>query len=75
MGDKLPVLSGKDMVRFLEREGFAVKRKRGSHHMLYKDTLCTIIPVHGNKGLNPGTLRAILNDVEIDPKVFRQKLR
>jgi hypothetical protein len=40
---KLPRPSGKEMVRFLERQGFTLLRVRGSHHFLeraYQRALC-----------------------------------
>ena len=31
---KLPRISGREMVQFLEKEGFAIIRIRGSHHFM-----------------------------------------
>ena len=33
---KLPRLTGKEMLRFLERQGFGILRVKGSHHLLGK---------------------------------------
>lgn len=66
----LPRPSGREMVRFLERQNFSVVRIRGSHHVLVRGTLHTTVPVHGNETLKIGTLRSILRDVELSPTEF-----
>jgi len=53
------------MVRFLQSEGFQLLRVRGSHHFLAKEPLRTSVPVHGNREIEIGTLRAILRDILI----------
>jgi predicted RNA binding protein YcfA (HicA-like mRNA interferase family) len=58
------------MVGFLRQEGFQLLRIRGSHHFLAKDPLRTSVPVHGNRELKIGTLRAILRDVQMSPSEF-----
>ena len=55
---KLPVLSGKDLVRLLERNGFRVVRQKGSHVSLQKEAYKTVIPLHAE--LAKGTLLGIL---------------
>jgi predicted RNA binding protein YcfA (HicA-like mRNA interferase family) len=69
---KLPRPSGKDMVRFLERQGFVVLRIRGSHHFLQHGDRRTSVPVHGNDPLKIGTLRAILRDIDLSPADFER---
>jgi len=34
VSDQLPTISGKQLIRVLERKGWYVKRIRGSHHVL-----------------------------------------
>ena len=58
------------MVRFLESQGFAVVRIRGSHHALRRGTAHTTVPVHGRETLRMGTLRGILRDIEMSPAEF-----
>jgi len=59
MSDKLPVMSGKELVALLEKLGFVVIRIKGSHHrMKHADGRITTIPVHKNKGL----LRKIIRE-------------
>jgi predicted RNA binding protein YcfA (HicA-like mRNA interferase family) len=58
------------MIRFLEQQGFALVRVRGSHHVLARGTAHTTVPAHGNQVLRIGTLRGILRDVEMSPGQF-----
>lgn len=55
------------MLRFLQTQGFAVVRVRGSHHVLARGPQRTSVPVHGNQPLKIGTLRSILRDIETSP--------
>ena len=65
-----PRPSGKDMVRFLEKQGFTVIRVRGSHHVMERGSQHTSVPVHGNETLKIGTLRGILRDIDLSPENF-----
>lgn len=69
---KLPVIKGKDLVKFLESIGFKVIRTRGSHVRLRSDDgRVTTVPVHGNKDIPKGLLRKIIReDLEISLKEF-----
>ncbi len=67
---KLPRPSGKELVRFLVRQGFSVVRIRGSHHYMARGDFHTTVPVHGNETMKIGTLRGILRDIEMSPKEF-----
>ncbi len=69
---KLPVIKGKDFVKFLESIGFKVIRTRGSHvRMKSDDGRVTTVPVHGNKDIPKGLLRKIIReDLEISLKEF-----
>jgi len=62
---KLPVVSGRDLIKFLKKLGYEVVRQRGSHVRLRKETENGIhnitIPYHDE--IAKGTLNAILNDV------------
>jgi predicted RNA binding protein YcfA (HicA-like mRNA interferase family) len=72
---KLPATSGKALVHALEKGGFVVRRKSGSHFLLeHSDGRITVVPVHGNKDLPTGTLRGILRDVEITAEQFQELL-
>ncbi|MFA4815362.1 MAG: type II toxin-antitoxin system HicA family toxin [Candidatus Gracilibacteria bacterium] len=64
---KLPVLSGKQLLKLLQKNGFIVVRQKGSHVFVENEDgeLTTVIPVHGNEDLGKGILKAILNDLEL----------
>jgi len=72
---RLPRVSGKEVVRALERAGFEVQRVRGSHTFLkHPDGRVTSVPVHSRETIGPGLLRSILRDVELDVEVFSKFL-
>jgi predicted RNA binding protein YcfA (HicA-like mRNA interferase family) len=62
MNERLPALTARDVIRALERAGFAVSRTSGSHcRLIHKvDSARKItVPVHSGD-LKRGTLRAII---------------
>lgn len=73
--NKLPRLTGKEMVRFLEQQGLACVRICGSHHFFDRDGTHTTVPVHGNEPLRIGTLRSILRDIDLSPVEFERFYR
>jgi predicted RNA binding protein YcfA (HicA-like mRNA interferase family) len=63
---KLPRdISGKEIVKALQKIGFYVIRKKGSHIILRRDTpfAQTVVPNH--KNLNTGTLDSILDGARL----------
>lgn len=59
----VPAVRGSQLVRALEKAGFAVVRISGSHHiMAHSDGRRTTVPVHASRDIRPGTLRNILRD-------------
>ncbi|WP_239310919.1 MULTISPECIES: type II toxin-antitoxin system HicA family toxin [unclassified Frankia] len=59
----VPALRGAQVVKALEKAGFAVARIHGSHHIMkHEDGRRTTVPVHGGRDIRPGTLRSILRD-------------
>jgi predicted RNA binding protein YcfA (HicA-like mRNA interferase family) len=69
---KLPVIKGRELVKFLEYIGFWVTRMKGSHVRLRsKDGRVTTVPVHGNRDIPKGLLRKIIReDLEIRLEEF-----
>jgi len=55
---RLPILSGKEFIKSLEREGFQIIRQKGNHVSLSKGTFKTVLPLHSD--LSKGTLLGIL---------------
>ena len=49
-------MSGKDFVKKLMKDGWALDRVKGSHHIMRKDGICLSVPVHKNEDLKPGIL-------------------
>jgi predicted RNA binding protein YcfA (HicA-like mRNA interferase family) len=61
---KLPVVSGRELIKILTKHfGFRVLRQRGSHVTLTNDISFITVPIHPE--LDPGTLKAILNDARV----------
>lgn len=73
---RLPVLSGKKLLRALEKDNFVVVRQKGSHVSIQKitpgATRHSIIPMH--KDLAKGTLRDILNQCGISKERLAELL-
>lgn len=53
-------LSGKEIVRLLQSDGWELVRVNGSHHVLCRGKKTIVIPVHGNKSLGKGLEYKIL---------------
>lgn len=63
MTPKLPVVSGMDCIRALEKVGYVVVRKKGSHVRLKdKNGKLSPVTVPDHKELRLGLLKKILND-------------
>ncbi len=61
--DKLPVISGKDLIKLLLKLRFVAARINGSHHrMRNEDGRVTTVPLHGNSDLPKGLLRKIIRE-------------
>lgn len=67
---KLPVVSGKQCIKVLEKFGFVIYRRRGSHITLVRENPPnqTTVPLH--KELDRGTLKAILRQTNIGTEEF-----
>lgn len=70
---KLPVLSGKELINVLQREGFEIVRQKGSHVSLYKDEFRTVVPLHPD--LSKGTLIGILKQCGITKEKLVELLK
>ena len=68
-------ISGKKLIQILGRCGFMVKRSSSSHFLLeHVDGRITTIPLHANRDLPKGTLKAILRDIKITNDQLQQLL-
>ncbi|GAA6734433.1 type II toxin-antitoxin system HicA family toxin [Thermus oshimai] len=74
MSPRLTLVTGEELVRLLEKEGFQVVRVRGSHVRLkHPDGRATTVPVHPGELLRPGTLLGILKDVGWSKEAYERK--
>lgn len=63
---KLPVLKCRDLIRALEKAGFYLHHQTGSHAQFkHEDNRRTTIPMHTNKDIKTGILKAILRDTDL----------
>lgn len=67
---KLPVVSGRECVKALERAGFAVKRRESSHIIVRRDEPFAQVVVPDHRELDRGTLRGILRQTGITVDQF-----
>ena len=68
----LSLISGKKLVKLLEKQGFEVTSVRESHpRMKHPDGRITTVPVHKNEDLSKGLLRKIIReDLKMDVEDF-----
>ncbi|MCX6278466.1 MAG: type II toxin-antitoxin system HicA family toxin [Bacteroidetes bacterium] len=74
---QLPVISGKELVKVLQKSGFVVVLIKGSHYRLkHPDGRLTTVPVHGNEDIPKGLLRTIIReDLEMELDEFIDTLK
>ena len=69
---KLPVISGQEVCRNLEKHGFTKVRQRGSHIVMQRSgeggTITIPVPNHGE--LRTGTLRSIIRQSGLGVDAF-----
>ena len=69
---KFPGLSGKDIVRALEKLGFQVARQSGSHIMMKRGEKGCVVPNH--KEVKVGTVNGLLRQAEVSAEDFQKAL-
>jgi predicted RNA binding protein YcfA (HicA-like mRNA interferase family) len=67
-----PTVTGKQLVKVLEGQGWYLKRIRDSHHILRHPSIPDAIPVpvHDNQPIKKGTLGNILRTAGISREQF-----
>ena len=60
---RLPLISGRELVKALERLGFEQVSQRGSHVKLRRRSTTCIVPLHPE--LKKGTLNGVLQQAEV----------
>jgi len=69
---RLPVVSGKELTKRLEKIGFQLVRQEGSHMILWRESPKTTVSVPDHKELKKGTLRTILQQINLPVDGFKQ---
>lgn len=74
--EKLPILKPVEVIRVLEKMGFARRRKSKGGHLRYvhSDGRRTTVPMHKGKDISRGLLRKILKDVDISVEELKKYL-
>ncbi len=68
---KLPRgMSGKKVVKALQRTGFYIKRRKGSHIVLRRDNPFAQVVVPDHKSIDTGTLASILDGADLSVEDF-----
>lgn len=66
---KLPIVKSKQVVRALERAGFASRKTKGGHRTYVKGVLRVTIPYHSTD-IKPGTLASIIQQSGMSVEEF-----
>lgn len=73
---KLPVVKAKRLLATLKKLGFYKHHQAGSHIQLkHPDGRRTTIPYHPTKEIRRGTLKAIIDDLEMSGEEFINTLK
>jgi predicted RNA binding protein YcfA (HicA-like mRNA interferase family) len=72
---RLRRVTGRQVLKALQRAGFVLIRTKGSHHFVrHPDGRATVVPVHAGETLGPGLFNQILKDAEIERAAFDEFL-
>lgn len=67
---KLPVCSGKEVVKTFEKDEWVLARYIDDHFILKKKGVRYLLSVPDHKPIKPGTLRRLIKDAEITVDEF-----
>jgi predicted RNA binding protein YcfA (HicA-like mRNA interferase family) len=73
MAARLPVCSGRQVIRALNAAGFNLNRVKGSHHILRHPgppMRNVTVPAHGSKALKRATLDSIIKQAGLTVEEF-----
>lgn len=71
---KLPIISGQECIKALEKVCFYLLRQRGSHIILRRDEPYAEVVVPNHQTLDKGTLRTIIRQVGLSVDEFIELL-
>jgi len=66
----LPALSGREVVKVFQENGWHIARQRGSHIILVKDRHAATLSVPDHHELAKGTLRSLIRASGLTPDQF-----
>lgn len=66
----LPVLSGREIVRAFERDGWILVRQRGSHMIMVKESLPVTLSIPDHREVAKGTLRSLIRSSGLTVESF-----
>jgi len=73
---KIPPISPNKLVKILEKTGFKVIRQKDSHLIMMDNKKTRIvIPMHPEKDIKPGLIRAIIREAGISRENFLTLLK
>jgi len=73
---KLPRgMSGKEIIKALQKNGFYVKRQKGSHIILRRDNPFAQVVVPDHKSIDTGTLASILDGAGLSTDEFIKHIK
>jgi predicted RNA binding protein YcfA (HicA-like mRNA interferase family) len=70
---KLPVISSRDLIKYLLKKGFQYDHTKGSHHVYKSDSNNRRVTIPERKEIGKGLLLAILEEVGISRDDFIQE--
>ena len=69
-------MSSKELCKFLEKEGFKFIRQKGNHRFYrHEDGRTTVVPIHSNKEIKRGLLKAILDEINMTREEFFKRYK
>ncbi|RLL85194.1 type II toxin-antitoxin system HicA family toxin [Petrotoga sp. Shatin.DS.tank11.9.2.9.3] len=72
---KLPLLSGREVVKVFERLGWEIARQRGSHIILVKEKHIATLSVPDHREVARGTLRSLIVHAGITVEEFLSAMK
>ena len=69
---KLPLVSGDEAVKALERLGFVFLRQKGSHAIMRRGSQGCVVPMH--REIRQGTLHGVLKQAGVSEAEFKEVL-
>ena len=71
----LPTLSGREVVKVFEAQGWRIARQRGSHIILVKEGQMATLSVPDHREVAKGTLRSLIRASGLTPDEFISLMR